>query len=114
MNEAPSSSLGTRELFAHERVARGCASARPVLHPEVFARVRQLIRPEAPLRQALDVGCGTGLSSVALLDLASRVVGLDASAEMLRHARRADGLHYVVASAEAMPFRRGSVDLIAA
>jgi SAM-dependent methyltransferase len=104
----------TCELFAHERVARGYASARPFLHREAFARVRELIHPAAPVRRALDVGCGTGLSSVALLELASRVVGLDASGEMLRHATRADRLHYVAAPAEAMPFRSGSVDLVAA
>jgi hypothetical protein len=42
VNDLPPPSLETRGLFAHERVARGYASARPFLHPEVFARVREL------------------------------------------------------------------------
>jgi len=114
MSSGPSDPLRTHELFAHERVALGYASARPFLHPEVFAQVRELIRPAGPLGRALDIGCGTGLSSVALLALAPRVVGLDASAEMLRAARRARHLHYVASAAEALPFRSRSFDLIAA
>jgi ubiquinone/menaquinone biosynthesis C-methylase UbiE len=85
--------------------AAGYASARPHLHPEVFAHVREKLRLAARLKRALDVGCGTGLSSVALLDLAQEVVGVDASRDMLRHARRAVGVRYVASGAEALPFR---------
>jgi SAM-dependent methyltransferase len=106
--------LTTHELFQHDRVAAGYASARPFLHPEVFARVRDLVQSPGRLRWALDVGCGTGMSSVALLGLSREVVGVDASLEMLRLARKGDGLHYLASSAEALPFRNGSFDLIAA
>ena len=54
------------------------------------------------------------MSSVALLGLAQQVVGVDASVEMLRLARKGDGLHYLASSAEALPFRSGSFDLIVA
>jgi len=104
----------THRLFDHDRVAKGYASARPYLHPEVFAVVRDVVRPAAPFRRALDVGCGTGLSSLALLDLAEEVVGIDAALEMLRHARRADGIRYVASGAEALPFREGCLDLVVA
>jgi SAM-dependent methyltransferase len=104
----------THRLFQHDRVATGYASARPYLHPEVFARVRDLVRPAARFRRALDVGCGTGLSSVALLDLAEEVVGIDAARDMLRHARRAAGVHYVASGAEALPFRDARFDLVVA
>jgi len=106
--------LTTHQLFQHARVAAGYASARPFLHPEVFARVRDLLQLPSRLRRALDVGCGTGMSSVALLSLAQDVVGVDASLDMLRLARRADFLHYLTSVAEALPFRSGSFDLIAA
>jgi hypothetical protein len=58
----------THRLFQHDRVASGYASARPYLHPEVFARVREVVQPAEPFRRALDVGCGTGLSSLVSLD----------------------------------------------
>jgi SAM-dependent methyltransferase len=114
MTKAPVDPLTTHELFQHGRVAAGYASARPFLHPEVFARVRDLMEPPSRLRWALDVGCGTGMSSVALLGLSQHVVGVDASVEMLRLARKGDGLHYLASSAEALPFRSGRFDLIAA
>ena len=111
---APTDPTGTRRLFQHDRVALGYASARPYLHPEVFDRVRAIVRPAARFRRALDIGCGTGLSTLALLDLAEEVVGIDAALDMLRHARRADGVRYVASDAEALPFREGAFDLVVA
>jgi SAM-dependent methyltransferase len=111
---APDDPTETHRLFQHDRVASGYASARPYLHPEVFARVLEMVRPAGRFRRALDVGCGTGLSSFALLDLAVGVVGIDASLDMLRHARRADGIHYVASGAETPPFRAGRFDLVVA
>ena len=114
MIEVPPDPQTTHRLFAHDRVAVGYGSARPFLHREVFARVRDLIGSTPLMRRALDVGCGTGMSSIALGDLAQEVVGVDASVDMLRHARQGSGLRYAAALAEALPFRNGSFDLIAA
>jgi SAM-dependent methyltransferase len=104
----------THRLFQHDRVAAGYASARPYLHPEVLARVRELIRPAGRFSRALDVGCGTGLSSVALTDLAEEVVGVDVSLDMLVRARRAAGVRYIAASAEDLPLGDGRFDLVLA
>ncbi len=104
----------THRLFDHDRVAAGYASARPYLHPEIFAVIHDVVGRAAPFRRALDVGCGTGLSSSALLDLAREVVGIDASVEMLRHARRASGIRYVASGAEALPFPPGTFGLVVA
>lgn len=105
---------GTHRLFQHDRVAAGYASARPYLHPEVFARVLEVVEPATRFGRALDVGCGTGMSSLALCDLADVVVGIDGATPMLRHARRAAGIRYVASDAEALPFREGSFDLVVA
>ena len=61
---------------------------------------------------ALDVACGTGHSSVALTEIASRVVGADPSAEMLDQAPRNDRVEYVEAAAEDLPFDAESFDLV--
>jgi SAM-dependent methyltransferase len=114
MTDVPPDPLTTHQIFEHDRVAAGYASARPYLHPEVFGRVRELIGTSGPLRRALDVGCGTGLSSVALLDLAREVIGVDASVPMLRRASKAEHVRYLASSAEALPFRNGSFHLVAA
>jgi SAM-dependent methyltransferase len=111
---APTDPTQTHRLFQHDRVAMGYASARPYLHPEVFARVWEIVGRPGRFRRALDVGCGTGLSSFALRELAEQVVGIDAAIDMLRHARRADGIRYVASGAEAPPFRRGAFDLVVA
>jgi len=104
----------THRIFQHDRVAAGYASARPFLHPEVFARVRQVLQTAARASRALDVGCGTGLSSVALRELADAVVGVDASKEMLHRASRAAGVRYVATEAESLPFGGGRFDLAVA
>ena len=104
----------SHRLFQHDRVAAGYATARPYLHPEILALARDVMRPAARVHRALDVGCGTGLSSTALLDLAQEVVGIDAAIDMLRHARRAHGICYVTSDAEAPPFRAGTFDLVVA
>jgi ubiquinone/menaquinone biosynthesis C-methylase UbiE len=110
----PADPTETHQLFQHDRVATGYASARPYLHPEIFAGVREMLRPAGRFHRALDVGSGTGLSSVALLDLAEKVVGVDASLDMLRHARRTEGTRYVACGAEALPFREQHFDLVVA
>jgi SAM-dependent methyltransferase len=104
----------THRLFEHDRVAAGYASARPYLHPEILAVAREVVRPAAFFRRALDVGCGTGLSSRALLGRAGQVVGIDASVEMLRHAPRVSGVRYVASRAESPPFRQGTFGLVVA
>jgi len=114
MTDSRHDPTSTHQIFAHSRVAEGYASARPFLHPEVFARVRDLVPASWPLRRGLDVGCGTGLSSVALLDLAREVTGVDVSLPMLRRARRQEHVRYLASSAEDLPLRDRTFDLIVA
>ncbi|MDO9095677.1 MAG: methyltransferase domain-containing protein [Rubrivivax sp.] len=50
----------------------------------------QLLRQHKPnFNEVLDLGCGTGLCGPLLRPLAQRLVGVDLSAGMLRHARQA-------------------------
>jgi ubiquinone/menaquinone biosynthesis C-methylase UbiE len=57
----------------------------------------------------VDVGCGTGVHSVAFAELGWSVTGVDVSADQLRLAR-ARGLEVVQAPAEQLPFEDASFD----
>jgi len=73
------------------------------------------IAPDAT-RRVLDLGCGTGLSGVALKPFARRLEGLDLSPRMLAEARKR-GLYDALHEADLLdwlPPRRAAFDLIAA
>lgn len=95
------------ESITNPFVAPGVGSiydrGRPYHHPRSLARLHALVG-DAPLGRALDLACGTGMSTVALSDLAAFVVGVDASPEMLGVARRAPNCGYLLAHAEHLPF----------
>ena len=55
------------------------ASYRPPLHSKILKRC--LV--DRFYDSGLDIGCGTGQSSIALSDFCNRVVGIDSSSEMI-------------------------------
>lgn len=85
--------------------------ARPYFHPAVCSRLEEVL-PGPPPRSALDVGCGTGHSAEALLDIVDQVAALDASAAMLSCARQRGEIRYVQGLAEQLPFRSGVFDML--
>jgi len=95
--------------FDKGSVAERYALGRPYLHPQIIQRIRQFVDP---VDYVLDVACGTGMSSVALLDIADRIVGIDLSREMLAQASRHPRINYVAGEAEALPVGDGSVGLV--
>lgn len=98
--------------FASGAAAERYARSRPNFHPLVVERMRAFLELETPLALAVDVGCGTGLSTVALTAIAREVVGVDPSEEMLARATRAPGLRYLAGSAAALPLPDASADLL--
>ena len=87
----------TGAIFEHERVAAGLRLGAAVPPPRGLraARARTGSADEAHFRRALDVGCGTGMSSVALSSLAGEVVGhrrLYADARATRGERQSTSL----------------------
>ncbi len=101
-------------LFAHKRIAEGYATHRPRFHPMVMRKLRQHLHLEERFATALDVGCGTGLSTSALRDIADHIVGVDDSAEMIAvaKAQKEPGIIYCHGTAEALPFGESCFDLI--
>ena len=96
--------------FSYPSAAERYAKGRPYLHPPVIGRIRAIVCPSGKIGRALDVGCGTGLSTLALTEIADEVIGADASWEMLRRAPLP--LAYVQAAAEMLPFATGVFELI--
>lgn len=97
--------------FTALQTARAYAQGRPYFHPLVMEKVRALDL-RTPVETAVDVACGTGLSSVALLALADRVVATDLSPEMLSYAPQDARINYELAPAEALPLANESTELI--
>jgi SAM-dependent methyltransferase len=87
-----------------ERYARG----RPYVHDAV---AQAIFRHTGPVRRALDIGAGTGLSTRALLRGAEDIVGVDPSVEMLGAAFTHPRVRYVAGVGECVPLSSSSVDL---
>jgi ubiquinone/menaquinone biosynthesis C-methylase UbiE len=93
---------------AAERYSKG----RPDFHSNTIKHIKDYLHLDKKLNNALDIACGTGLSTKALLEIATNVYGTDASQEMLNFALLPDKIHYSLASAEQQPFPDNTFDLI--
>ena len=78
----------------------------------VMKKIQEFIGLSVPLRNALDVGCGTGMSTMALKHVAANIVGTDVSRAMLELAPVADAVHYIVSSAEHLSVGDGLFDMV--
>lgn len=93
---------------AAERYSKG----RPDFHSNTITHIKDYLRLDKKLNNALDIACGTGLSTKALLEIAINVYGTDISQEMLKLALQPDKINYSVAPAEQQPFTDNNFDLI--
>ncbi len=98
-------------FFLSPATAERYARARPNLNP-LFNE--QLLRHTGRVAHAADFGCGTGISSRALAEVAEVVVGLDPSLAMLHRVDHHPRVLYCAALAEEVPFADASFDLVAA
>ena len=98
--------------FVTDIAAKQYAQGRPDFHAKTIRHIQRFLRLDGKLERALDVACGTGLSTKALLEIAASVDGTDNAEEMLRLAHKAKGIQYATAPAEHQPFADLSFDLI--
>lgn len=98
--------------FTYPTAAERYAKGRPFIHTLAVKKIQSICCGSGRINLALDVGCGTGQSTLALLEVADDIVGLDNSAEMLSHAGPHARIRYVNARAEQMPFDDKSYGLI--
>jgi ubiquinone/menaquinone biosynthesis C-methylase UbiE len=99
-------------FFSSKTSAEKYAVGRPDFHANTISRVKDFLQIEYKLPKALDIACGTGLSTKALLIIAENVYGTDLSPEMLNLALEKDKIYYAVAPAENQPFDKGEFDLV--
>ena len=93
---------------AAERYAKG----RPYFHSQVISRIKAYLSLAEPVSRAIDVGCGTGLSTIALKEIARHIVGVDSSAEMIALAPTDPYIEYFVSPAEKLPVQDNVFDLM--
>jgi len=98
--------------FDYRSVAERYAQGRPYFHGHVMQRIRERLSLTEPLPEVIDVGCGTGLSTRALKEIATHIVGTDASAAMIALAPPDPRITYVVAAAEQLPAFARPCDLM--
>jgi len=98
--------------FNPKTAAGRYSKGRPDFHSNTIKHIKDYLHPDKKLNNALDIACGTGLSTKALLEIATNVYGTDASQEMLNLAVQPGKIHYAIASAEQQPFVNDNFDLI--
>jgi len=98
--------------FDSAAAAARYAAGRPRGQSSLLALLPRHLPEALPLARALDVGCGTGHSTLALRPFAREVIGLDPSSFMLAQAPRVEGVSYRKGHAEALPFGLAEFDLI--
>lgn len=86
-----------------------------------FSRLHQEVADNVPngVRNALDIGCGTGRLLLRLLMRVEQGVGVDVAPEMIKKAKEIaalhrveDRLHFLVGDAYQLPFKNGQYDLV--
>jgi ubiquinone/menaquinone biosynthesis C-methylase UbiE len=99
-------------FFVYKTVAERYAKYRPYFHPLVIEKIKAYLNIQQPVDFALDLGCGSGQSTVALKEIAQIVIGIDVSAEMLRFAEKSLEIQYVQARAEETAIKDDSANLL--
>ena len=99
-------------FFTESNEAERYARNRPYFHPLAIARAKEAMGIGTAVPLALDVACGTGLSTTALLSIAERVIGMDISFNMLSNAQRDRRIRYVQARAESIPLPDSSLPIL--
>jgi ubiquinone/menaquinone biosynthesis C-methylase UbiE len=100
--------------FSRGMDAERYARSRPYIHSTAISKFRTFADIDKPFPRALDVGCGTGQSTVALSEIATSVIGIDSSSDMLSNAIPHQKIEYRQSTAEAIPFEDEKFDLITA
>jgi SAM-dependent methyltransferase len=101
-------------IYECERLAESYSKFRPPVHQAICARMFERMALGTRLRSAVDMGCGAGASTKALLPHVDHVTGVDPYTEMLKHARSSvPSATFVLGRFESIPFSDASFPLVA-
>ena len=98
--------------FETKNVAERYEKGRPFFHANTMEKIKNYLGQTTKFDKALDIACGTGLSTKALLALAEQVYGTDISEEMLNLAYKDKKIIYKIATAENQPFENNTFNLV--
>lgn len=98
--------------FVLPGVVQRYVQGRPYFHPIIVEKIRTHLKLDKSMALAIDVGCGTGLSAIALKDISQQVIGIDPSLSMLQAAPFDKKVHYLVARAEYLPVASNEATII--
>ena len=98
--------------FENRLAAERYAAARPYIHPTALSKFVAFTGIDLPVAHAIDIGCGTGQSTVALADIAHRVVGIEPSDYMLAGCESHPRIEYKRSVAERIPTDDEEFDLV--
>lgn len=91
-----------------EQIARHYSAYRPPLHKLIVGEALQ----DHKFGTGLDIGCGTGYSTLALTDFCEKIIGIDQSQSMLDRATRHPKVEYLLGTGEVLPLEDRSIDLV--
>lgn len=91
-----------------EQIAHHYSAYRPPLHQLIVAEALQ----GRSFGNGVDIGCGTGYSSLALTNHCERVTGIDQSQSMLDRATKHPKVDYLHGAGEKLPIEECFADLV--
>lgn len=97
--------------FATSEGALRYQRGRPFHHPQAIGKIFSILQRER-VHRALDVACGTGLSTVALSERADLAVGVDPVESMVRLAPSSQNTVLALGEAEKLPFPSDAFELV--
>ncbi|MEX2512699.1 MAG: class I SAM-dependent methyltransferase [Cyclobacteriaceae bacterium] len=93
----------------NEITARHYASYRPPLHELIL---ENCLSGEETFENILDIGCGTGISTLALAKYGCSVYGIDPSADMLKMAKSKKNVNFLLYDGHSIPISNRKIDLV--
>ena len=108
----------TSTLYEGAKVAENYAKFRPNYPQELVDRIMEFHfqgQESKRLELMVDVGCGTGQSTVIFHPYFERIIGMDISSEQLKHARENNSfnnIEFIEGSEKSFPVQDRSVDVV--